>query len=133
MAGNAAIVARFFWFSVPLVLTFTLSLSFLTTAFMRCWVRVDIAPCCVLHPVSVTSVIIVPCLSFAFSPPFVKVVRVVAEVDLRVDLRELKVGVALEALVRIHLYKLSKGKCALNVLVDTGCVYRFVRAFVYGF
>ena len=131
MAGNAAIVARFFWSSVPLILIFTLSLSFLTTAFMWCWVSVGIAPCCVLHPVSVTSVLIVPFLSFAFSPPFVKVVRVVAEVDLRVDLRELKVGVALEALVRIHLYKLSKGKCALNVLVDTGGVYRFVRAFVY--
>jgi hypothetical protein len=55
-----------------------------------------------------------------FLPPFV------AEVDLRVDLRELKVWVALEALVRIHLYKLSKGKGALNVLVDTGGVDRFV-------
>ena len=67
-----------------------------------------------------TSVVIASFLSFAFSPPFVKVVRVIAKVDFRVNLCELEVWVTLEALVRIHLYKLSKGKGALNVLVNTG-------------
>ncbi len=60
-----------------------------------------------------------------------KVVRVVAEVDLRVNLRDLKVWVALEAYSRIHLYKLCKGTGALNVLVYTGGMSRLVRAFVH--
>jgi hypothetical protein len=70
-------------------------------------------------------------LSFAFSPPFVKVVRVVAKVYLRVDLRDLEVRVSLETLVRIQLYKLGEGKSALDVLIDTGGMCGFVRAFIH--
>ncbi len=133
MAGNAAIVTRLFWLSVSLSVVFTLALSFLTTAFMWCWVRGDGAPCCVLHPVSVAFVITVSfdLLSFAFSPPFVKVVRVVAKVHLRVDLRDLEVRVSLKTLVRIQLYKLGKGESALDVLIDAGGMCRFVRAFIH--
>ncbi len=98
---------------------------------MLCWVSVGVGSCLSLHLISVTSVVIVPFLSFAFSPPFVKVVRVVAEVDLRVDLRELEVRVSLEELVRIQLYKFGKGEGTLNVLVDIGGVDRVVRTFIH--
>jgi hypothetical protein len=60
------------------------------------------------------------------------VVRIVADLDLRVNFGELKMGIFLETLVRVPLHKFGKGKGSFDVLINTGGMYGVIRMLLYG-